>query len=90
MKTATCSNVMGKVLKAERFGESADADLQKIGHRKPMPIKWGKPVREETGVSIPENVVAGNIVRIAAPNRAAICVLQKEDISIPIPVVAVT
>ena len=50
----------------------------------------GSPVRDETGVSIPEKVVAGSIVRIAVPNKAAICVRQNVDISIPMPVVAAT
>ena len=36
------------------------------------------PDKEETGVSMPENCIAGTIVRIAVPNRAAIWVRVNE------------
>ncbi len=45
---------------------------------------------EATGVSMPENCVAGSTVRMAVPNSAAICVRVNAEISIPYAVVVQT
>jgi hypothetical protein len=39
---------------------------------------------------MPANCVAGRTVRMAVPNRAAICVLVNMEISMPYAVIAVT
>ena len=41
------------------------------------------PVSEETGTIIPANIVAGKTVRIADPNKAAIWVRTKDEMTIP-------
>ena len=41
------------------------------------------PVSDDTGTSMPENIVAGRTVRIAVPNSAAIWVRAKAEISMP-------
>ena len=55
-----------------------------------MPITAPAPERAEVGTIMPENCVAGIMVRIAVPNSAATWVLVKAETSRPMPVVAVT
>ena len=44
---------------------------------------WAVPDSAETGTIMPENCVAGRTVRMAVPNKAAICVRAKAEISMP-------
>ena len=83
MNAANTTRFDAEILEAEPLGEGADADLQEIGHRKDVPDDARRRTREDTGVSMPENCVAGTTVRIAVPNRAAIWVRVNEDISMP-------
>jgi hypothetical protein len=54
---------------------------------KSTPITLADPVREETGVIIPQNWTAGMSVMIAVPIIAATCVRVTADKSKPMPVV---
>ena len=53
-------------------------------------MSWAVPESEDTGVSMPENWVAGSTVRMTVPNSAAIWVLANAEISMPYAVVTVT
>ena len=70
--------------KPQTLGEGADADLaENSSSGRACPITAPAPDSDETGVSMPENWVAGSMVRIAVPNSAAIWVRVNDEISMP-------
>jgi len=77
MKAASDSIVGPSSAKPSDFVNAPTLIGRKIGHWKARPMSAGRPDNEDTGVSMPENCVAGRTVRIAVPNSAAIWELAK-------------
>ena len=66
--------ISGAASQAQAFGEGAHADVMKIGAGEGAPITCASRDSDETGISRPENWIAGSVVRIADAKIAAICV----------------